>query len=44
MSSIPISAEFELLPVNIAKKDSVSWKIETKDNEVYFYKVVENAM
>lgn len=39
----PTSAEFELLPVNIAKKDSVSWNIETKDNEVYFYKVDENA-
>ena len=33
------SAEFELLPINTAKKDGVSWNIETKDNEVYFYKV-----
>ncbi len=39
----PTSAEFELLPVNTAKKDGVSWNIETKDNEVYFYKVVENV-
>jgi hypothetical protein len=40
----PASAEFELLPVNIAKKDGVSWNIETKDNEVYFYKVDKDVM
>ena len=34
-----ISAEFELRTMNTAIKDGVSWNIETKDNEVYFYKV-----
>ena len=37
------TAEFDLRPVDMATKDGVSWNIETKDNEVYFYKVVENA-
>ena len=37
------TAEFDLRPVDMAIKDGVSWNIETKDNEVYFYKVVENA-
>ena len=33
------SAEFDLKPIDMATKDGVSWNIETKDNEVYFYKV-----
>ena len=33
------TAEFDLRPVDMAIKDGVSWNIETKDNEVYFYKV-----
>lgn len=38
-----IPAEFDLRPVDMATKDGVSWNIETKDNEVYFYKVDENG-
>ena len=33
------TAEFDLRPVDMATKDGVSWNIEIKDNEVYFYKV-----
>lgn len=33
------SAEFDVRPNDIATKNGVSWNIETKDNEVYFYKM-----
>ena len=34
-----VSAEFELKPINLAVKDGVSYRIETVNNEVLFYKV-----
>ena len=39
ISNGQVAAEFDLRPVDMAIKDGVSWNIETKDNEVYFYKV-----
>ena len=39
ISNGQVAAEFDLRPVDMATKDGVSWNIETKDNEVYFYKV-----
>lgn len=35
-----ISAEFNIRPINIATKDGVDYKIVTKDNKVYFKKVL----
>ncbi len=39
ISNGQVTAEFDLRPVDIAVKDGVSYKIETVNNEVLFYKV-----